>query len=217
MEEAPADWDGRITVSFDEAIDAASLALAPPTVTTDGGQVLATTAALSEDGRTVELLLGLSAVELLCGFVALLLTFLTARLLGFRSAGAIPLALLISVLASLATVGIGMFVASLSRNMIRAFLIASVAMFLFGIATLAYPPLRLIITSVTTSVAIIVGGIALMVLPTLIVGNELLILGGVAVGVGGWFLAHRHGQLKGFVDANKNGVDDRLETSATKN
>ena len=86
-----------------------------------------------------------------------------------------------------------------------------VVMFLFGIATLAYPPLRAIVGSVTTSVAIIVGGIALMVLPTLIVGNELLILGGVAVAVGCWFLAHRHGHLKGVVDANKNGIDDRLE------
>jgi len=36
-----------------------------------------------------------------------------------------------------------------------------------------------------------------MVLPTLIVGNELLILGGVALAVGAWFLAHRHGQLRG--------------------
>jgi hypothetical protein len=72
-----------------------------------------------------------------------------------------------------------------------------VAMFLFGIATLAYPPLRAIIGSVTTSLAILVGGIALMILPTLIVGNELLILGGVVVGVGGWFLAHRHGELRG--------------------
>jgi hypothetical protein len=88
-----------------------------------------------------------------------------------------------------------------------------VAMFLFGLATLAYPPLRAIIGSVTTSLAIIGGGVALMVLPTLIVGNELLILGGVAVTVGGWFLAHRHGQLKGFVDANKNGVDDRIEAA----
>jgi hypothetical protein len=28
---------------------------------------------------------------------------------------------------------------------------------------------------------------------------------------GRWFLAHRHGRLQDFVDANKNGVDDRLE------
>jgi hypothetical protein len=91
-----------------------------------------------------------------------------------------------------------------------------VVMFLFGIATLAYPPLRAIVGSVTTSVAIIAGGLALMVLPTLIVGNELLILGGVAALVGGWFFAHRYGRLRGFVDANKNGVDDRLEKGTAR-
>ena len=76
-----------------------------------------------------------------------------------------------------------------------------VAMFLFGLASIFYPPLKLIIGSVTTSVAILVGGIALMVLPSLIVGNELLILGGVGAAVGVWFFAHRHGQLRGLVDA----------------
>jgi len=87
-----------------------------------------------------------------------------------------------------------------------------VAMFVFGLASIFYPPLKLLIGSVTTSAAIAIGGLALMVLPTLIVGNELLIIGGVGVAVGGWFLAHRHGRLQGFVDANKNGVDDRTET-----
>ena len=92
-----------------------------------------------------------------------------------------------------------------------------VAMFVFGLASIFYPPLKLLIGSVTTSAAITIGGLALMVLPTLIVGNELLILGGVGVAVGGWFLAHRHGRLQGFVDANKNGIDDRLEAqSATR-
>jgi len=76
-----------------------------------------------------------------------------------------------------------------------------VAMFLFGLASLFYPPLKLIIGSVTTSIAITVGGIALMILPSLIVGNELLILAGVAAAVGLWFFAHRHGQLRGLVDA----------------
>lgn len=88
-----------------------------------------------------------------------------------------------------------------------------VAVFLFGLATLFYPPLKLIIGSVTTSVAIVAGGLALMVLPTLVVGNELLILGGVGLAVGGWLLAHRHGRLRGFVDANQNGIDDRMEQS----
>ena len=51
-----------------------------------------------------------------------------------------------------------------------------------------------------------------MILPSLIVGNELLILAGVASAVGLWFFAHRHGQLRGLVDANKNRIDDPLET-----
>ena len=91
-----------------------------------------------------------------------------------------------------------------------------VALFLFGLASMFYPPLKLIIGSVTTSVAIIAGGLALMILPTLVVGNELLILAGVAAAVGLWFLAHRHGQLRGLVDANKNGIDDRLENPEKK-
>jgi hypothetical protein len=72
-----------------------------------------------------------------------------------------------------------------------------VALFVFGLATLVWPPLKLLIGSVTTSAAIMAGGLALMILPTLIVGNELLILGAVAVVVGCWFLAHRHGHLHG--------------------
>ena len=74
-----------------------------------------------------------------------------------------------------------------------------VGLFVFGLASLVYPPLKLVVASVTTSAALMFGGLALMVLPSLVVGNELLILGGVAIAVGGWFLAHRHGQLSGIV------------------
>ena len=81
-----------------------------------------------------------------------------------------------------------------------------VAMFLFGLASIFYPPLKLIIGSLTTSVAILVGGISLMVLPSLIVGNELLILGSVGAAVGVWFFAHRHEQLRGLVDAAKSDI-----------
>ena len=71
------------------------------------------------------------------------------------------------------------------------------ALFIFGLASLFWPPLQTIIGSVTTSAAITAGGLALIILPTLVVGNELLILGAVAVAVGGWFLAHRHGHVRG--------------------
>jgi hypothetical protein len=77
-----------------------------------------------------------------------------------------------------------------------------VGLFVFGLATLVWPPLKAVIGSVTTSAALMLGGVALMVLPSLVVGNELLILGGVGIAVGAWFLAHRHGQLRGTVAAS---------------
>jgi hypothetical protein len=75
-------------------------------------------------------------------------------------------------------------------------------LFVFGLASLVWPPLKAVIASVTTSAALMLGGVALMVLPTLVVGNELLILAGVVLAVGAWFLAHRHGQLRGVVAAS---------------
>jgi hypothetical protein len=72
-----------------------------------------------------------------------------------------------------------------------------VGLFVFGLASLVYPPLKVVVASVTTSAALMLGGVALIVLPTMVVGNELLILGVVALAVGGWFLAHRHGEMKG--------------------
>jgi hypothetical protein len=77
-----------------------------------------------------------------------------------------------------------------------------VGLFVFGLASLVYPPLRVIVASVTTSVALMLGGVALIVLPAMVVGNELLILGMVGLVVGAWFLAHRHGQLSGLVAAS---------------
>ena len=103
---------------------------------------------------------------------------------------------------------------NLSRlGSLRGIVWVGMGLFLFGLASLVYPPLRLIVGSLTTSLAALAGGVALMVLPTLVVGHELVILATVGAGVGIWFLAHRHGQLRGMIDANKNGIDDRQESS----
>jgi hypothetical protein len=75
------------------------------------------------------------------------------------------------------------------------------AIFILGLASLFWPPLQAIIGSVTTSAAITLGGLALIILPTLAVGHELLILAGVAAIVAAWFLAHRHGHLRGQLAA----------------
>jgi hypothetical protein len=99
---------------------------------------------------------------------------------------------------------------------LRGIVWVGVGLFVFGLVSLVYPPLRLVVGSLTTSIAIAAGGVALMVLPSLVVGDELLILAGVGVTVGAWFLAHRHGRLQGMVDANNNGIDDRIEQALEK-
>lgn len=75
-----------------------------------------------------------------------------------------------------------------------------ILVFLFGAISFVWPPLKAIVGgSVTTSAVIAGAGLAMIVLPTLIVGNELLIMGG-AVGVAAiYFWAHRHGAVRGEV------------------
>jgi hypothetical protein len=88
-----------------------------------------------------------------------------------------------------------------------------VVLFLFGLTSLVWPPLKLIVGSVTTSAAVLVGGIILIILPTLVAGNELLILGAVGLTAGAWFLAHRHGQLRGLLSAP--GAKSAIQASST--
>lgn len=94
---------------------------------------------------------------------------------------------------------------------LRPVMYVGILIFLFGAASMFWPPLKLIVGSTTTSIVACVAGVALIALPTVIVGNELLIMG---VGVGAvvlyWF-SHRHGKLQGLVDANKDGIDDRKQ------
>jgi hypothetical protein len=79
-----------------------------------------------------------------------------------------------------------------------------ILVFLFGVASFVWPPLKVIVGgSVTTSAVIAAAGLALIILPSLLVGHEILILA-VCAGVAGiyWF-AHRHGTLKGVIDTLK--------------
>jgi ABC-2 type transport system permease protein len=79
---------------------------------------------------TLELLAGMGAVQVSLGILSVFLTFLFAIALGFRSAGSIFFAFVISGITCFACVGIGMVVASISRSQTRAFLVSSVAMFM---------------------------------------------------------------------------------------
>jgi len=70
-----------------------------------------------------------------------------------------------------------------------------VLVFLFGAASAFYPPLKVIVGSVTTSAVLAAAGLALIVLPSLIVGNEILILSVAAGAAGLYWFAHRHGSI----------------------
>lgn len=71
-----------------------------------------------------------------------------------------------------------------------------VLVFLFGAASFVYPPLKVIVGgSVTTSAVVTGAGLALIVLPTLIVGNEILILCVALGGAALYFFAHRHASV----------------------
>jgi hypothetical protein len=84
---------------------------------------------------------------------------------------------------------------------LRPVMFLGVAVFLFGVASAFWPLLKVVVGSLTTSAAIAAAGLALIVLPTVIVGNEILIIvGTLGIAVAYWF-AHRHGELRGAVKA----------------
>lgn len=71
-----------------------------------------------------------------------------------------------------------------------------IVVFLFGVASAVYPPLKILVGgSVTTSAVIAAAGLGMIVLPVLIVGHELLILAVAAGAAGLYFFAHRHGSV----------------------
>lgn len=79
-----------------------------------------------------------------------------------------------------------------------------ILVFLFGVGSFVYPPLKVIVGgSVTTSAVIALAGLALIILPSLLVGHEILILSVSAGAALLYWFAHRHGTLKGEVETLK--------------
>jgi ABC-2 type transport system permease protein len=72
-----------------------------------------------------DLLGGITLALLLVGAVASILSFLVALALGFHSQGPVWVAILVSVVASLSVIGLGMVVASLTRSVSQAFVVAN--------------------------------------------------------------------------------------------
>jgi hypothetical protein len=82
---------------------------------------------------------------------------------------------------------------------LRPVMFLGIFVFLFGVASAFWPPLKLIIGSFTTSAALAAAGMALIILPSVISGNEILIIAAtLGIAVAYWW-AHRHGELRGEV------------------
>lgn len=81
--------------------------------------------------RSFDLLGGMSAAMVLIGVIAVILAVATAWALGFRSQGPMWVAVVVGAMTSLSIVGVGLIIASLSRTVTQAFLIANFPLALF--------------------------------------------------------------------------------------
>jgi ABC-type multidrug transport system permease subunit len=75
--------------------------------------------------RSFDLLGGITLALLLVGAVSSILSFLVALALGFHSQGPVWIAILVSIVASLSVIGLGLVVASLTRSVSQAFVVAN--------------------------------------------------------------------------------------------
>lgn len=91
-------------------------------------------------------LVGVSLTQVVIGVAAVLLTFLTALALGFRSQGPLWVAVLAGAITGISIVGVGLLVACLSRTVSEAFVYANFPLMLlmfFTGAVYPVPPLNL--------------------------------------------------------------------------
>jgi len=75
--------------------------------------------------RSIEFLGGVSLWLVVVSIGSVILTFVSALALGFRSQGPLWLALLVAIITSLSIIGVGMMVGSLAKSVSQAFVIAN--------------------------------------------------------------------------------------------
>jgi ABC-2 type transport system permease protein len=77
---------------------------------------------------SVDIMGGITAALVLIGVVAIGLAFLVAVLCGFRSQGPLWVAILVGAMTSVSVIGLGMVVASFTRTVSQAFIVANFPM-----------------------------------------------------------------------------------------
>ena len=85
---------------------------------------------------------GISIVQLLVGIVSVLLTLLTAILLGFQYTGSISIMIVIAVLTSLSIIAFSLIIAAVTKSAGEVLVIGNFPMFLFMFFTGAAFPLK---------------------------------------------------------------------------
>jgi ABC-2 type transport system permease protein len=89
-----------------------------------------------------EYLCGISVVQLIIGVVSVLLTLLTALLLGFHFAGSISIMIIIAGLTSLSIIAFSLIIAALTKSANEVLVVGNFPMFLFMFFTGAAFPLK---------------------------------------------------------------------------
>ena len=92
--------------------------------------------------RSFDFMAGVSAALIVVAIAQILLTFLAAQSLGFQSQGPLWVAILVGVLTSFSIIGAGMVVASLSKSVSQAFVIANFPLTLFMFFSNAIFPIQ---------------------------------------------------------------------------
>lgn len=97
---------------------------------------------------SLDLLGGISATQVLIGVAAVILTFLTAWALGFRSQGPLWVAVIVGAVTSLSVVGVGLLVTCFARTVSEAFIVANfplIILMFFSGAVFPVPPVPLFV------------------------------------------------------------------------
>lgn len=92
--------------------------------------------------RVVDFLAGISTVQLLVGIVSVLLTLLTAILLGFKYEGSLMMMILIAGLTSLSIIAFSLIIAAITKTANEVLVVGNFPMFLFMFFTGAAFPLQ---------------------------------------------------------------------------
>lgn len=90
-----------------------------------------------------------------------------------------------------------------SAAALRPVQLAGLGLMFLGFAVLAVPWLRAFVGSGTTTMALLGGGFAMALSPSLVPGRETLVGAAILVAIGLWWLAHRHGELRGRVSKRR--------------